>query len=247
MTAQIRSAASATRTCVSALSSSGVVAVAVGLLPMRARNGATVSEPNPGRRPYRSAVRQEQAARTRERIITAAAELLHGFPIWNWRAVTVPAVAERAGVNERTVYRHFATEKDLRDAVLARLGDEADVHLEQLTLEQFDEIAARVLQYVSQFPLQPRSPVDATVAAGKHRQRDALLTAVTNAAPSWTEADRNIAAAMFDVVWSVVSYEQLISEWGLEPEAAIAGVTWVIRLVRDAIRADNRPGSAHRP
>lgn len=197
----------------------------------------------PDRRPYRSTVRQEQAARTRESIVSAGAELLHGFPIWNWRAVTVPAVAARAGVNERTVYRHFSTEKDLRDAVLARLGDEADVDLEALTLDQFDDVAARVLQYVSKFPLRSRSPVDNTVAAGKQRQRDALLAAVEKAAAEWPDADRRIAAAMFDVLWSVVSYEQLVGEWDLDPESAIAGVTWVIRLVRDAIHADSRPRS----
>src|SRR5204862_2508851 len=60
------------------------------------------------RRKYDSPVRRRQAAETRERIIAAGVDILHGFPVWNWRALTVGAVAERAGVNERTVYRHFA-------------------------------------------------------------------------------------------------------------------------------------------
>jgi AcrR family transcriptional regulator len=75
----------------------------------------------PARRRYDSPVRRERAAQTRERILAAGAELLHGFPIWNWGALTVPAVATRAGVTERTVYRYFANERALRDAVLGRL------------------------------------------------------------------------------------------------------------------------------
>jgi AcrR family transcriptional regulator len=57
------------------------------------------------RRTYDSPVRRQRAAATRERILTSGAELLHGFPTWNWSELTVRAVAERAAVTERTVYR----------------------------------------------------------------------------------------------------------------------------------------------
>ncbi len=201
-----------------------------------------MTEQTPARRPYNSTVRKQQAARTRERIVAAAVDLLHGFPIWNWQAVTMSAVAARAGVNERTVYRHFPSEKDLRDAVVARLGDEANVHLEDLTLDQFDEVAGRVLTYVSQFPFRPRTSADAAGAAAKERQRVALLAAVEDAAADWPETERKIVAAMLDVLWNVVSYEQLVGEWNLAPQDAIDGVTWVIQLVREAIREDKRPG-----
>ncbi|MCX2934311.1 TetR/AcrR family transcriptional regulator [Mycobacterium sp. CVI_P3] len=200
----------------------------------------------PNRRRYDSAVRREQVARTRERIVTAGAQLLHGFPIWNWRALTIRAVADTAGIAERTVYRHFATEKDLRDAVLARLANEADIELAGLSLDEFDQVAMRVLQYVSQFPLEPRTPPDATVEAGKSRQRVALLAALTEARPDWSDEDRTVAAAIFDVLWNVVSYEQLVVEWQLEPPVAIAGISWVIRLVQEAIRDGNAP-LRHRP
>ena len=91
-------------------------------------------EPTQARRRYDSPLRRQRAAETRERIVAAGAELLHGFPVWNWRALTIRSVAARAGVNERTVYRHFANERDLRDAVMARLESEAGVALEGLAL-----------------------------------------------------------------------------------------------------------------
>ena len=44
-------------------------------------------------------------------------ELLHRTSVRDWKKLTVRAVADRAGVNERTVYRYFGSERGLRDAV----------------------------------------------------------------------------------------------------------------------------------
>jgi AcrR family transcriptional regulator len=186
-------------------------------------------------------VRRQRTAETRERIVSAGAELLHGFPVWNWRALTVRRVAELAGVTERTIYRHFESERELRDTVLARLEQEAEVQLEGLGLADLPDFAARVLRYVSTFPLASRAPRDPTLRAAHERQREALLAAVAASAARWPEVDRTIAAAMLDVLWSVVSYERLVADWDLEPEQAIRGVTWVIGLVEQAIRRGRRP------
>ncbi len=155
-------------------------------------------------------------------------------------------VAERAGVNERTVYRYFAGERELRDAVMVRLEDEAGVDLENLALENVRDLTAEILEYVSTFPIEPRAPRDATLLAAHRRQRDALLAAVASTTESqtterWSEVDRAIAAGMLDVLWSVPSYERLAADWHLDPRDAIGGVTWVIGLVEDAIRRGSRP------
>ncbi len=193
------------------------------------------------RRRYDSPVRRERAAETRERIVAAGAGLLHGFPIWNWRALTVPAVAQRAGVVERTVYRYFPTERDLRDAVMARLAEEATVDLEALRLDRVQDVAARIFQYVSTFPIAPRTPPDPTVAAANARQREALLGAVRQATTRWPAADRTIAAALLDVLWSPVSFERLVTDWGIGSQDAITGVTWVIGLIQRALDEGPRP------
>jgi AcrR family transcriptional regulator len=194
-----------------------------------------VGEPLRARRRYDSALRRERAADTKERIVAAGAGLLHGFPIWNWRALTMPAVAQRAGVAERTVYRYFPSERDLRDAVMARLAEEATVDLDGLRLDRVQDVAARIFQYVSTFPIAPRTPPDPTVAAANERQRDALLTAVDQATTRWRGADRTIVAALLDVLWSPVSFERLVTDWGIEPHEAITGVTWVIGLIQRAL------------
>ena len=94
---------------------------------------------------------------------------------------------------------------------------------------------------MSAFPLAPRTPRDPTVAAANERQRAALLAAVAPDTEDWPEVDRAIAAAMFDVLWSVVSFERLVMDWELDAADAIAGITWVIGLVEDAIRNGRRP------
>jgi AcrR family transcriptional regulator len=72
------------------------------------------------RRPYVSALRQEQAARTRMLITEAAAEL---FVSEGYARTTVRAIAERAGVAPDTVYAVFGSKIGVLTAVLnARLA-----------------------------------------------------------------------------------------------------------------------------
>ena len=64
------------------------------------------------RRRYDNTLRQARARRPgadRRR----RRELLQGVSIRDWRAPDLHRVADRAGVNERTVYRHFANERGL--------------------------------------------------------------------------------------------------------------------------------------
>jgi AcrR family transcriptional regulator len=155
----------------------------------------------------------------------------------------VRAVAKGAGVNERTVYRYFSNERELRDAVLGELEKEAGVDLEGLRQEDIADVSRRILEYASSFPLAPRVLRDPTVAAANQRQREALLAAIAPMTKRWPPGDRAIAAAMFDVLWSVVSYERLVADWELDPEDAIRGIIWVIALVENAIRDNRRPGN----
>ena len=209
--------------------------------PARARTPAA-SEPARARRPYDARLRRARAAGTRERIVAAGSALLHGSSIRDWRALTVRAVAEHAGVNERTVYRHFVNERALRDAVMHRLEEEAGIDLAGLRLEDVADVTARIFEHVSTYPREPQPPLDPTLTATARRQRSALLAAVAARTGEWPEADRVVVAALLDAFWSVASYERLVVDWQLDRAQAIRGITWVIGLVEAAVRTGKPPG-----
>ena len=72
-----------------------------------------VSSPSRKRRPYRLGARAEAQAQTRRRIAQAAVELHSSIgPL----RTTIRAIAERAGVERLTVYRHFPDERALYGA-----------------------------------------------------------------------------------------------------------------------------------
>lgn len=199
-------------------------------------------EPAPPRRAYDSTARRRQAAETRRRIVLAATELVHTGPARVWQGVTVRAVAARAGVSERTLYRHFGSERGLRDAVMHHLEEEAGIDLVGMTLEDVAEIAARIFEQLASFPLEPRPPLDPTLREANQRQRRALLAAVAaRTEPRWSEKDQTAAAAVFDVLWSSAAYERLVVDWKLDQERAAEAVAWTIGLVADAVRGGHPP------
>jgi AcrR family transcriptional regulator len=155
--------------------------------------------------------------------------------------LTVRAVAKRAGVNERTVYRYFGNERGLRDAVMRRLEEEAGIDLTGMGLDDIADMAARIFEHVSSYPLEPRPPLDPTLTDANQRQQDALLKAVAAKTDRWPEEDRLVAAAMFDVLWSVASYERLVADWHIDDQRAIQGIAWVIGLLEEAVRTGRGP------
>jgi len=199
------------------------------------------------RRRYDSSLRRERAAQTRERIVGAGLQLAHECPVWDWRALTIRAAAERAGVSERTVYRHFPGEREFHDAVMQRMEVQAGVTLEALRLEDVAEATARVFAHVASFPMVPRTPpLDPTLTATDQRRRASLLSAVAPAAAGWPDTDRRMAAGMLDILWAVMSYERLVTAWELSPQQATRAITWVIGLIEAAIREGRAPGGTPR-
>jgi AcrR family transcriptional regulator len=79
-------------------------------------------------RGYRSALREEQAAGTRRRILDAAAEL---FADQGYAATSITAVATAAGAAGQTVYNAFGTKHALLRATVDRtlVGDDEPVPL----------------------------------------------------------------------------------------------------------------------
>jgi AcrR family transcriptional regulator len=188
---------------------------------------------SPRRRRYHSPARREGAAVTRERIVDAGARLVRGFTTWDWDELTFRAVAERAGVSERTVYRNFPSERQLHDAIMARLEDEAGIRYEDVELDNLAEVTARVFASLRRFAIKdtigtPHGPAFASADARRH---EALDRAVGARAPHLPDAQRRALAGLLDVLWSPPTYERLIGAWQLDNAEAIDAVQWLIAKV----------------
>ncbi len=120
-------------------------------------------------RPYNSPSRRAQSAETRERIVGAAKKLLRKSSVRDWHSLTIRAVAVEAGVNERTVYRHFTDERGLRDAVMRDLEHDAGIDLADLQLADVADVAGRIFDHVSSYAFEVR-PMDATMTEAQLRR-----------------------------------------------------------------------------
>jgi AcrR family transcriptional regulator len=146
-------------------------------------------------------------------------------------------------VNERTVYRHFGSERELRDAVMERLIEEAGVELDELAVDSFADHVTDVYHYLSSFTVARGKESDPTFSAIDRRRRGALLDAVESAIPDWSPTDRRTVAGVLDVLWNVPTYARLLGAWDLDADEAARAAAWVIALVQRAIEEDHRPSS----
>lgn len=185
--------------------------------------------PNPG---YRSKLREEQAARTRERIAQAAAALINTTR--NPEAITFKAVAERAGVTEMTVYRHFPKREDLlrglwgalNASMGARIGLPGTIdgllaqHEELFT--GFDKVAPQIIASLT--TEQGREMRNAL----NDKRRAAFLAIATEAAPRLKPAERKRVAAILQLLHSAHAWMSLREQWGLDGGEAAAATRWAI-------------------
>jgi len=208
------------------------------------KTGADSQEPAATRRRYDSPLRKQQAAETRERIVAAGAEIAHRLASWDWRELTFRAVGDRAGVSERTVHRHFSTERVLREAIVQRLTEESGVKLHGFELGEFAGLATQVYRYLSSFAATPPAVTDPTFAAIDQQRREALLAAVARVAPQWPADAQTTAAAMLDMLWNPMLFQRLTGAWQLDAAQTTRAIAWAAGLIEQAIRDGRRPGPA---
>ena len=173
--------------------------------------------------------------------MAAGSDLVHGFEAWDFGQLTYRAVAEQAGVGERTVYRHFPTERQLHEAVMHRLHEEAGVDYEDVTIDNLVEVTTRVLDSMGQYPTAPSGPqpTDQVFAEVDVRRREALARVVARL--DLDERARAEIAALLDVLWNLPAFERLVIGWQLEPERASTALAWLVELVLRAAQEGQAP------
>jgi AcrR family transcriptional regulator len=179
---------------------------------------------------YHSPLREEQAAATRTRILEACVEIMQSSG-----DLTYGSVAASAGVQERTVYRHFPTRSDLQSGLWGWI-------LEHLTHVDFsasttDELVSAMRSSFEGFdagaPLiraMLHSPQGLEVRLSQQAARRAMFQACADSAlPGAPPHARLRASAALQVLYSAQSWELLRAFWDMDASEAAGVVELAIR------------------
>jgi AcrR family transcriptional regulator len=186
---------------------------------------------------YHSPLRASQAAATRERIVAACVAMMR-----RGADLTYASVATEAGVQERTVYRHFPKKEGLEaalwDWIIGRLthtdfaaGDE-----EQLVAAMRESFAgfdagASLIQAML------RSPQGLDVRRSQQPTRRAMFEAcVDSAVPGLPPPVRDHAAAVLQVLYSAASWDLLRSLRDMDADQAADAIELGIRSFLSGLR-----------
>ena len=194
-------------------------------------------------RAYKSELRTEQAAQTRERIVAALVEQLGE----GGDEFSIPDVAERAGVSVRTVYHHFPNREAQIEAAAAWLdariaGNEAG----PTTLADVPAMAERIIaRALENEPIVRAQLVPGVARHVRDRRRRAREQAIARAvaAEADGEAGKLAAAALVTLISAELGFA-IKDRFGLDGEQTAAAHTWIIRVVVDAIRRGDTPQTA---
>ncbi|WP_448570156.1 TetR/AcrR family transcriptional regulator [Trichothermofontia sp.] len=224
---------------------------------------AEVSRPRS--RSYRSSLRQQQAAATRELILRALAEQL---AVGGLQEFSIADAAQRAGVATRTIYRYFPNREALLDAVGAwvdqQLGDlpypttpmEVAALAEQ-AFPRFEQTAVLIQALlVSELGKNVRSRL-------RSKRRQAIATALSpllaerelaqvikrhqdrdedgnqdRSEDNHSDVAQALAPAIAAVIGHLVTaetWQHLRNEFGISGEVSGQAVAWVIRTLITAL------------
>jgi AcrR family transcriptional regulator len=198
------------------------------------------------RRTYSSPLRESQAQRTRDLILDALTDLLG-----ERRAdeITTREIADRAGVSQPTVYRHFPD----RDALLAGLTgrmvalmDTEDEIARPATLEDLAPLAARGMGLSETHAVISKAEAilnaDPRRLSQDSRERSAeLLRLVTESLPDYDERDHLRITALLRNLYSVQVWLRMREEFGIYGDEAGPIVGWAVETLVREIRAGNFP------
>jgi AcrR family transcriptional regulator len=184
---------------------------------------------------YQSELRAEQAATTRQRIIEAS---LQGFAPWSPN-MPFDEIAKRARVSERTVYRHFPTQKDLFDAVAAHVIARSGWNPDEVEADTLGATVAHAFTYFGTLLERTAPRSDMPELQALRAQRFAMIERVVG--PYTKGMDPVLARglmAVFDGIVRVPFLRGMHEQWGLSGKDAGRAVEWTIRALFDQLRRE---------
>lgn len=187
------------------------------------------------KRRYRSTLREEQAAATRERIVEAAADR---FVPWA-RELPFEDVAAAVPVSVRTVYRHFPTQRDLLVAVAAHLEEHSGWHTDEVTSDTIAPMTRGMFAYLGSrldTQTQRTDAVESTMQEMRARRRTAIERSI---GPLTEGMDPELACGVMAVFAGMTRLPFLAGmhdHWGLDGDQAGRAVEWAMNVLLDELR-----------
>ena len=184
---------------------------------------------------YKSELRTEQAVATRARIVEAAVE---GFAPWT---VELPfnKVADRARVSVRTVYRHFPTQQDLIEAVMAHAAEHSGWKPDVVGPDTLGSMAAGAFEYFGEL-LERGGHEPQPLAPGMERFRAQRLDIVERVVAPFSEGMdpeqvRGVCAVLAGLT-RIQFLRGMYEHWGLDGVEAGRAIEWAINTIIDELR-----------
>jgi AcrR family transcriptional regulator len=186
---------------------------------------------------------ERQTDLTRQVILEAALETLERGSLAD---LTVRAVAKRANIAERTVFRHFASREEFLDAVAAAMSEV--LHLPPPPRTR-DELLAAARSLYERFEARASLTRAALHTDLFRRMREsqarlrwtAVRKLIDELAPRRPERDRRLAAANIRYYLAASTWHYYRFYFGFSLEDSIAAAEAAIRSMLDAIAGPARP------
>ena len=187
-------------------------------------------------------LREQHAEATRERILSAVAELVERGEA---EELTVPGVAAASGVSLRTVYRYYPTREQLLEAAARWIGDELLQHDYPRTLDDVSELIRVGSPDFDRRPGLVRamalSQLGQTVRGYRRRERlEAIRQALRHEVGDVPEDELRRAEAVLAYLHNMLAYTTLREESGLSGEEIGEALAWAIRTLVDDLRRRNQ-------
>ncbi len=192
------------------------------------------------KRTYTSELRQAQAEATRTRILDALVEVLAD----GVETLSVPAVAEQAGVSVGTVYRHFGDKSGMLKALIPHAQTRSGVELE-VAPENFSDMREAVSQIFRHFENTDdllraafTSRIGREVRIRGSAERLQLMKEVFGELEPDLEGEQLEHIAKLGLILTTSeAYQQWKDRLGLSPEEAADEVVWAIEAVIEGIKS----------
>lgn len=182
-------------------------------------------------RKYTSELRKAQAEATRTKILDALVEVLaEGVD-----TLSVPAVAERAGVSIGTVYRHFGDKAGLLNALIphtrTRTGIEVDTTPK--SLEEMRDVVRQVFRHFENTDDLLRAAFASRIGRdvriqGSGERLELMKETFQEIDPGLEPKDLDHLANLGLILTTSEAYQQWKDRLGLGPDEAAEEVMWAI-------------------